>query len=320
MPAPKAPSPGLIALRPLRHACHACGACCEGWRIRFVDKSEEARIVRHGAALGIEQPVVDGGLRMVDGRCVFLDERKLCRIHATFGATEKPKVCQQFPKRATLAEDGYRVGLDPACVSTEKTWADGPEIDPLPAMQEERRLPADVAAAERGLIGLTFVPGASVARFVGQFVGDPRSAPELPMGFAQRMVKVLSGFQLAAHITGPPYGDDIRQRLAHVEPLLRRLDVLRPPRWANVLTPAQDAFALEVLRRHLFLRLGDPAVPPFAQALLITLGIAACAWADATPAAFASALSSWARLVRSSGVWGQLLPDSDRARWLATGT
>ncbi|MFO0749609.1 MAG: YkgJ family cysteine cluster protein [Myxococcota bacterium] len=314
-------TPGLIALRPLRHACHACGACCEGWRIRFVDPAEEARIVRHGAALGVERPVEGGALRMVDGRCVFLDERKLCRIHAAFGLSEKPKVCQQFPKRATLAEDGYRVGLDPACVSTAKTWRDGPEIEPLPAMQEERRLDPEIAASERGLIGLTLMPDASVARFVGHLTGDARAVPELPRPFAQRLVKALAVFDLKAQLAGPASGasEDLRARLAHVPPRLMQLDMQRPPAWRGVLPPALDAFALEVLRRHLFLRLGDPLVPPFAQALLVVLGVTACAWADPSPATFPGALSSWARLVRSSSFWGALLPDSEHARWLVTG-
>lgn len=312
-------APGLSALRPLRHACISCGACCEGWRIAFVDGAEERRIVAHGAALGVADPVVGGALRMVDGRCAFLDERKRCRIHAAFGGEAKPKVCQQFPKRATLTEDGYRVGLDPACAGTHATWRDAEVIDPLPAMQEERRLPADVAASERGLIGLTLVPGASVARFVAHLVGRPGAGPELEPGFAFRVTKALAIFDLDCQIRDGQFGRDLHARLAHVDPLLRRLDPLRPPTWVGLLSEPLEALALETLRRHLFLRLGDPAVPPFAQALLILCGVIACAWADPSPERFPGALASWARLVRASSFWGRLLPDGEHARWLVTG-
>jgi hypothetical protein len=103
---------------------------------------------------------------------------------------------------------------------------------------------------------------------------------------------------------------------------LRTLDPLRPPSWAGALQPADEQFALEVLRRHLFLRLGDASLPPVAHALLVLAGIAACGWtarARGTPSAFAGALSVWLRLMRSRSFWPALVPDTTTAKWLLTG-
>lgn len=315
--------PRLLALGPLRHACHACGTCCQGWRVALVDQLERARIQRAARHLGIADPIVDGALRQRDdGRCVFLTDDRLCAIHATLGADHKPKVCQQFPRRATLAEDGYRVGLDPACTSTHRSWRVGPEVDPLPAMQEERRLPADVAASEQGLIRLARAPGATIPFFVGHFIGDPRHLPALPPPFSARACTLLGALDLAsvASLQGP----DVASRVAHLVPRLPTLDAAAPP--PLTLAPEHDAFALEVVRRQLFLRLGDPAVPPFVQALLILLGVLAAAWSEppttATPPdpqRLPEALSAWARLVRAPRFWQRLLPDLARARWLVTG-
>lgn len=311
--------PRLQALGPIRHACHACGTCCEGWQVKLVDGAEKRRIIAAGRALNVPDPVVGGALRQDGGRCVFLTAERLCRIHAELGADQKPKVCQQFPRRATRTESGYRVGLDPACTSTERSWKSGPEIDPLPAMQEERRLPADVAASEAGLLSLASAPAATVAFFVGHLCGDPRYVPALPPGFARRACSLLRDMDVAAvsHLQGP----DVAQRMAHLAPRFAALDPARPPDWVDALRPAHDAFALEVLRRQLFLRLGDPAVPPFAQALLLLLGTLGAAWADAAdaPSRFAETLPAWARLVRAPAFWKRLLPDVERARWLVTG-
>jgi len=293
----------------------------------MLDGAEKRRIIAAGRALDVPNPVEGGKLRQVDGRCVFLTAERLCRIHAELGADHKPRVCQQFPRRATRTESGYRVGLDPACTSTERSWRSGPEVEPLPAMQDERRLPPDVAASEAGLISLASAPTATVAFFVGHFTGDPRYLPALPPAFARRACTLLKEMDVAS--VSSLQGPDIAARLAYLGPAFAALDPARPPEWIDALTPAHDAFALEVIRRQLFLRPGDPAVPPFAQALLLVLGALGAAWAEpaatpdvpgpATERRFPQTLSSWARLVRASAFWKRLLPDLERARWLVTG-
>ena len=76
----------------------------------------------------VERPVEDGGLRFSDGRCVFLRDDMLCKLHAAFGMESKPLTCQQFPFVATGTESGTRAGIDPSCAHAWQTWQDGPEV------------------------------------------------------------------------------------------------------------------------------------------------------------------------------------------------
>ena len=61
--------------------------------------------------MGIDQPFVNGVLRQTEeGRCVFLDETHLCRIHAQYGADAKPLICRQYPIVGVRTETGERQG------------------------------------------------------------------------------------------------------------------------------------------------------------------------------------------------------------------
>ena len=103
-----------------RWDCHSCGNCCRGLTVMLDDedlrKLDEQRWEEH---LDFQHTpvVISRGLlsreRMLaqrdDGRCVFLGEDGLCRIHAEFGAEAKPWACQLYPfqlvpagKRAVL--------------------------------------------------------------------------------------------------------------------------------------------------------------------------------------------------------------------------
>ncbi|MFV0443692.1 MAG: YkgJ family cysteine cluster protein [Planctomycetaceae bacterium] len=92
-------------------SCHSCSGCCRQHGIAITD-AEHARLVAQNwtPADGIpaEQPLfvrMGGWLRkrwwrlahQPDGRCVFLDDRGLCRIHAKFGEPAKPLACQLYP-------------------------------------------------------------------------------------------------------------------------------------------------------------------------------------------------------------------------------
>lgn len=311
----------VLALRPLRHACHACGTCCQGWKV-WIDPDERPEIDRVAAALGVDRPYEDLLLRMVGGRCVFLDDANLCRIHGAYGAAAKPRVCQTFPRRAVRTEEGLRVGIDPGCTSTARSWRDGPEVTPPRGAQEERILSEDLALSERALIGLALSPDMTIARLVGVMVGAPDATPELPHGFAVRLTARLMAHDLGPYVAYADHGPALTGRIAPVAAFLRTLDPLRPPRWAGALTPADESFALEALRRHLFLRLGDATLPPVAQALLVLAGIAACAWSArdrGDPSAFAGALSVWLRMMRARSFWSALVPDTTTAKWILAG-
>lgn len=316
----------LIALQPLRHVCHASGNCCFGWRVRLVDDDEVERITRFGAEFGIPDPVDEGALRF-EGGCVFLDHSdRLCRIHKLHGSEAKPRTCRQFPLRVTQTEEGVRIGIDPGCTSSWQSWRDGPELaaEPLSPPQErvlDPKDPSDAGAAhmERALIGLASQPGMTFARFVGTFTGDPSRVPDLPAGFAGRVAARLKAMRFERFLAHPMIGPGMKDPLLPVADKIATLDADAPPPWVGVLDAERDAFVLDMIRRQLFLRLGDPTLPPQGQALVMAAGVLACAWTDATPERFGPAVSSWARVMRMKAVWGTLMPRPETARWLVTG-
>ncbi|TNF37369.1 MAG: YkgJ family cysteine cluster protein, partial [Deltaproteobacteria bacterium] len=177
----------LLALRPLRAGCHGSGACCHGWQVELTE-DEPPRILELARALAVAEPIVDGVLRREDGRCVFLDDALRCRIHATFGADAKPRTCRLYPLRAVFTEDGLRVGVDPSCASTFRTWESGPRVEPLRTIEQVRQLAPALIEDERALLTLASVPGMGVAGLAGALVGDPTAAPELPAGLTARLL------------------------------------------------------------------------------------------------------------------------------------
>ena len=52
-----------------------------------------------------------------DPTCVYLDQDKLCKIHAELGAAAKPTTCQQYPFQFTSTPDGLFVGASFFCTS-----------------------------------------------------------------------------------------------------------------------------------------------------------------------------------------------------------
>ncbi len=90
-------------------SCHSCAGCCSEHLIEITDE-ERLRIEKQGwtAADGVAiEPIVKfGGTKtrpryrlahQADGRCVFLDDHGLCRIHGKFGEPAKPLACQIYP-------------------------------------------------------------------------------------------------------------------------------------------------------------------------------------------------------------------------------
>jgi len=312
----------LIALQPLRHECKASGNCCFGWRVRLVGDDEVERITAFGIEFGVPDPVEDGALRFADGGCGFRDPvDHLCRIHKAHGSAAKPKTCQQFPLRVTATEDGVRVGVDPGCTSTWQTWKDGPILPSEPLVPPaERIFDPQAKAAEDDLVSLTQEPEMTFAHYLGFIAGAPEAAPELPEGFGARVAQRLKAMRLMRFLDHPAIGPGMSEPLRHVA---RYIDLgipaERTARWAGTLADGMDDFVLDALRRQLFLRLGDPMLPPFGQALVFSAGVLACAWADPTPEVFAPALSTWARVMRMKAVWGQFIPRPETVRWLVTG-
>jgi Fe-S-cluster containining protein len=308
-------------LETLRHACHGCGGSCQGQVVRLMAQ-ERLRISAMAPALGIEDPMDGGGsqLRQVEGVCVFLDANNRCRIHAEFGPDAKPRICQQYPVIVTRTESGAtRLGLDPGCLTTWRSWRDGPEVEVTGAVANRVELSPHNAAAEEALVDLCGAPDATVARVLGTLTGELPGDDALPAGFAGRWSAVLSRSPLAESLGRYGTSQVFQRHLLPVARGVAALDPRAPPPWP-LLDAESEAFALEVCRRMLFLRLADHRGPPAAVAILTLGGAVACAWAHGGGGeVWATSLSAWTRALRSEVFWRTLFPDDALLRWLVTG-
>ncbi len=120
----------------LRHACQACGSCCSSTDVGPLPKLVVQRIVAHdwsdltgGApAESLFREVDVGGQKawltqMKDDQCVFLDENRLCRVHARLGVDKKPVPCRQFPYVFTRVGDRIDVSLQMECRAFDRAKA-----------------------------------------------------------------------------------------------------------------------------------------------------------------------------------------------------
>lgn len=317
---PGAPDDRVVALGPPRHACHACGTCCTGWRIKVADH-EVAQIEAHARALDVADPIVDGTLRTVAGACVFLGETtaentRLCRIHSTFGASEKPLTCQVFPRLALHAGDAVRIGVDPGCSSTWRTWVDGPELE-FPKVRSPRSEPLapELAQTEQALIRLCRQPGMTLPQLVGIVADQQGHAPKLPPGLTRRFLAAMKGLDF--FLTHEEAGPLLRGDLEKAANFVRNVDASRPPKLQ--FSREASALVLETLQRTLFLRLGDAQLPPMGKFVLQLAGAIACAYVYHRSDTFGRALAAWSRLSRLPDFWESLIPDADAARVLMTG-
>lgn len=112
-------------------SCHGTGRCCRDHVIE-ITREEKDRIL----AQGWDDVPEMSGVRLVeragrnsdgtprfrlahraDGRCVFLDDEGLCRIHRKFGLQAKPLACQIYPYVYVPLGSLVRVGLRFSCPS-----------------------------------------------------------------------------------------------------------------------------------------------------------------------------------------------------------
>ncbi len=307
----------VSALGPLRHACHGCGACCTGHSVRLV-RDEPARIKDYARQLGIVSPVSAGPrgpvLAFVHHRCPFLDAQRRCRIHATFGSEQKPAVCQQYPLRSIVAEDGQRVAVDPGCGSNWQVWADGPTLDAadlLPA-PDKRHSPQE-AQTERALVGLlrpSSPPSPHALANVAAALGGQAPSAAFLDAFANRSAEAVGRMKLDVLLD---------QHAPTLKPWLSALvGAPHPSAWPG-LTAEQQAFVLEMARRSVFLRSGSVRPMGVGLALGTVAGALVCASVDPTPEVFGPAVSAWTRLLRLPPAWMALYPDPLAVRRLAAG-
>ena len=291
----------------LFHACSTCGGSCQGVIISLLDEEEAQRVERFGAELGVPEPVADGRLSLVDGHCAFLGEDNLCRIHKQFGLEAKPTVCKQFPMVAIRAEEGLRIGVDPACYSAFFSVEDGPPVGSGSLVATGSQLEDSQRAFETKFLQLCEVDGVGVATLASWLSGEQPSAQRLlPAGFEERVVERVREAELVEWVEKNPVGRAIRTSLL---PVLQFAEQGGKSRWTELDSDA-DSWAVEAIRRVVFLRLtGDvPTVP--GSALLLVAGAILCGRANPGADNFSRALAAWIRAVRFRQFWARFAPDA----------
>lgn len=271
---------------------------------------EAARLRRQASELGMADPVEQGRLRQEGGRCVFLQPDQLCAIHARWGAEAKPRVCRQAPLVAIRVKQGLRVGVDPGCLTSWRSWRVGPEIPAGELAATTAPLTPSLQKLEDAVIDLLGVDGMTVAEALAAMAGQPPPADgALHEGFASRLCERLRRLPLASKLDHEGTAPALRSALEGVARVLPDLDPDSPPPWP-VLSPEADAFAVDVARKVVFLRLVADLGHPTAVAVLVLCGAIAAGWAHPEMERFAPALSAWSRLVRAPANVGVLMPDA----------
>jgi Fe-S-cluster containining protein len=304
-------------LGPLRHDCTGCGGCCHGVVV-FLSEAEQARVRGFAAAHELPEPVADGRLAFEAGRCHFQGEDELCRIHTHHGLDAKPLLCQQYPLVLSRTEQGLRAGVDPGCFDGWKSWDDGPLLEARAGAVEQRKLPPRAARHEDRVLDTLELKGLGLGRLACLLAEEPAAQPGgLPPGFTRRLVQRLIEAELSQRVSPGASGAMLHAVIAPVLRDAEALDPSAPPAWP-VLTPRQDAFAIEMIRRMVFLRLA-PGLPAPAVAVLGVIGAVICAWHDASSAGFGRAMAGWSRIMRSPAFLEAVAPDPAALINLATG-
>jgi len=171
---------------------------------------------------------------------------------------------------------------------------------------------------EAAVIARCSAEGATVASVLGMLCSSPQCAPDLPPGFASRLAVRLKRMHLEILLQARDLGPAQRDALAPLLDLVEDLDPNSTPPWP-ALAPNEDAFAVEVTRRMVFLRLVTRVPIIQGVALLVLSGAVALGWACPEPERFGPAIASWSRLIRAGSFWQSLTPSPRDMQWLATG-
>ena len=108
--------------------CHQCGICCRGSLVPLYDEDlERLRSQKwdehpdyRDTPVFVRNRSSKKAFRLaqrVDGSCVFLNEKGLCRIHSEFGYEAKPTICRVFPLQLIPRNANVALTIRRACPS-----------------------------------------------------------------------------------------------------------------------------------------------------------------------------------------------------------
>ena len=297
----------------LRHACLTCGGSCQGVQVPLVSEAEVTRVHEQAGKLGVSDPVTDGRLRRVGGRCVFLDDANLCRIHAEWGLLAKPTVCRQYPMVAVRVGESMRVGIDPGCFTAIQTWRTGPEVPPGSLLSSASPHPPQVDALENQILAILDAQDAlgPALAIVCQEGGA------WPEAFLTRWLAAVKGIGLTELLADPDTSPSLSESLGPMAQAIATWDV---PPGPPTLSDEATEYALDAVQRMVWLRLCAKLPSPAVVALLSLAGAVTCAWTHpGDDEAFGRALAGWCRAIRAPAVLGRLLPSPSALQQLVEG-
>lgn len=242
-------------------SCHSCSGCCRQHGIAITDE-ERQRILQQQwtAADGIPagQPlfVRMGGwfgrrwwrlAHQPDGRCVFLDDRGLCRIHAKFGEAAKPLACRIYPYAFHPKGRQVAVSLRFSCPSVVRNLG-----RPVSAQKGELRelarqvVPENVTqAAPPKLTDRTRLAWPDLLRVV-HALDDTLAAPQAPVS-----VRLLRGLHWLNLVEQAKFDAISGERLDELLDLLRgAAEAELPPAYPLASLPPPTRLGRTLFRLH----------------------------------------------------------------------
>lgn len=114
-------------------------SCCVGWRVE-VDGECERRLGKTALAARLSQHLGEDNdgkyIKMVDGRCPFLNERGLCDIISELGEEYPAEICREHPRFYNILGDKLEVGLGLCCEEAARIVLSSPSFDKLVVVGE----------------------------------------------------------------------------------------------------------------------------------------------------------------------------------------
>lgn len=328
----------VVVLGDPHHSCRACGLSCEHHIVGplapdFIHQltlNHRLLTPLHPRLLSQPplMPMPDGqgyALNVVNNRCVFLDDDKLCLLHKHLGEDTKPLTCRTFPIVVIAAEDEIRVGLQPTCYELHQSFTDGPPLAETPILNGSATqrppspqtslppipgAPASTPCDEEAiLIAWASDPDVTPIEFFARLLGLPSQTPSrqaLPTHTVQRLLHLLS---TVGHtfVDADETSDSLYALRLHT--LLAGLCALNnsPHLAPLLLPPLHTRFAMFTIAQGLFSRCGAQLPSPRFAALTLTLGVFAAALTsppnlpDTIDDAFAHTLVAWNRCFLLTG-------------------